>query len=134
MKSRFISANQVEMFLKRDDHVLVMFASLRVESKVVVVYMLVVCEFSDIFLEDISDLSSEHEVEFAINLVHGTIPVSMASYRRSVPELRKLKKQLEELLEKKFVTPSMPLQAALVLLVKEKRQEHEIMHGLSTVE
>jgi len=48
----------------------------------------------------------EREVEFYIDLVPGTKPVSMTPYRMSASELAELKKQLEDLLEKKFVRPS----------------------------
>ncbi|MCI93345.1 cellular nucleic acid-binding protein, partial [Trifolium medium] len=56
--------------------------------------------------DDISDLPPEREVEFAIDVVPGTSPISMAPYRMSTAELEKLKEQLEELLEKRFVRPS----------------------------
>lgn len=58
--SRFIFANQVDMSLKQEDQVLVMF-SLKVEDKAEIVN-LVVCEFSDIFPNDIGDLSLDRKV------------------------------------------------------------------------
>ncbi|MCI69594.1 cellular nucleic acid-binding protein, partial [Trifolium medium] len=66
----------------------------------------VVCEFPDVFLEDVSDVPPEREVEFTIDLVPGTSPISIAPCRMSASELNELKKQLEELLEKKFIRPS----------------------------
>ncbi|XP_058783872.1 uncharacterized protein LOC131658615 [Vicia villosa] len=48
------------------------------------------------------------------------VPVSMAPYRMSASEFAELKKQLEELLEKKFVIPSLSPWGAPVLLVKKK--------------
>ncbi|XP_058733304.1 uncharacterized protein LOC131604906 [Vicia villosa] len=56
----------------------------------------VVCEFPDVFLEDVISLPPEREVEFSIDLVLGTAPVSIAPYRMSLVELRELKSQLEE--------------------------------------
>ncbi|MCI25031.1 cellular nucleic acid-binding protein, partial [Trifolium medium] len=56
--------------------------------------------------DDIAYLLPEREVEFTIDLVPGTSPVSMAPYRMSALELGEQKKQLEELLEKKFIRPS----------------------------
>nr|KYP72694.1 Transposon Ty3-I Gag-Pol polyprotein [Cajanus cajan] len=50
----------------------------------------------------------------------GTGPISMAPYRMSPSELAELKKQLEELLEKQFIRPSVSLWGAPVLLVKKK--------------
>ncbi|XP_058762994.1 uncharacterized protein LOC131636407 [Vicia villosa] len=53
----------------------------------------VVCEFSDVFLEDVTSLPPEREVEFSIDLVSGTAPVSVSPYRMSPAELRELKSQ-----------------------------------------
>ena len=55
-----------------------------------------------------------------IDLVPGTRPISMAPYRMSTSELSELKKQLEELLEKKFVRTSVSPWGAPVLLVNKK--------------
>ncbi|XP_050920002.1 uncharacterized protein LOC127137594 [Lathyrus oleraceus] len=120
MDSRFVSASQVEMSLREDDQVLVMFASLRVESDVVASDMHVVCEFPGVFPEDICDLPTEREVEFTIDLVLPTRPVSMTPYKMSTSELSELKIQLEGLLEKEFVRPSVLLWGTSVLLVKKK--------------
>ncbi|MCI65925.1 RNA-directed DNA polymerase (Reverse transcriptase), partial [Trifolium medium] len=80
----------------------------------------VVCEFANVFPDDISNLPPEREVEFSINVVPGTSPISMAPYQMSAAELEKLKVQLEELLEKRFVRPSVSPWGAPVLLVKKK--------------
>ena len=50
--------------------------------------------------EEVLGLPPEREVEFSIDLVPGTGPISIAPYRMSPVELSELKKQLEELLEK----------------------------------
>jgi len=60
------------------------------------------------------------KVEFAIDLVPGTSPISIVPYRMSASELEELKKQLEELLEKQFIRPSVSPWGAPVLLVKKK--------------
>ncbi|MCI38633.1 enzymatic polyprotein [Trifolium medium] len=83
-----------------------MFASLKLESGVKMEELPIVCEFPDVFAGDVSDLPPKREMEFAIDLIPGTGPISMAPYRMSVSELKELKKQLEELLEKKFIRPS----------------------------
>ncbi|XP_058765537.1 uncharacterized protein LOC131639035 [Vicia villosa] len=80
----------------------------------------VVCEFPDVFPEDDTSLPPEKEVEFSIDLVPGTAPVSIAPYRMSPAELRELKSQLEELIAKHFIRPSVSLWGAPVLLVKKK--------------
>ena len=75
--------------------VFMMFASLKESSEKEVSDLPVVQEFLEFF-------SKRHyrEVEFAIDLVPGTSPISIALYRMSASELGELKKQLEELLEK----------------------------------
>ena len=59
-------------------------------------------------------------MDFAIDLVPGTSPISTAPYRMSASELGELKKLLEELLEKQFTKPSVSQWGAMVLLVKKK--------------
>ena len=81
-------------------------ASLSVENQAVIDKLQVVCEFPEVFPDEIPDVPPEREVEFSIDLVPGTKPVSMAPYRMSASELAELKKQLEDLLDKKFVRPS----------------------------
>ncbi|MCI66659.1 cellular nucleic acid-binding protein, partial [Trifolium medium] len=71
------------------------------EEKSEVGALSVVCEFPDVFPDDISDLPPKREVEFSIDVIPGTSPISMAPYLMSAAELEKLKEQLEELLEKR---------------------------------
>ena len=54
--------------------------------------LLVVNKFPEVFPEDVSELPPETEVEFAIDLIPGTSPASMAPYRTSASELSELKK------------------------------------------
>jgi hypothetical protein len=65
--------------------------------------ILVVCEFSDVFLEDLPGLPPEIAVEFMIELKPGTAPISRRSYRMPANELAELKTQLQDLLEKGFI-------------------------------
>lgn len=58
----------------------VMFASLKVEGEPKVTNQSVVCEFPDVFRDDISDLPPERKVEFAIDLVLGTRHMSIEPY------------------------------------------------------
>jgi hypothetical protein len=68
--------------------------------------ILVVCEFPDVFSEDLPGLPLEREVEFVIELKPGTTPISRRSYRMPPNELAGLKTQLQDLLEKWFIRPS----------------------------
>ena len=51
----------------------------------------VVCEFSNIFLKDLSGLPSIRAVEFSIELVSGTSPILICPYRIAPTELIELK-------------------------------------------
>jgi hypothetical protein len=66
----------------------------------------IVSEFPDVFPEELPGLPSERKVEFSIELITGTTPISKRAYRVSGPELVKLKKQIDELLEKGYIRPS----------------------------
>ena len=80
----------------------------------------VVREFPDVFPDDIAGLPPEREVEFTIDLILRTEPISIPPYRMAPAELRELKAQLEEFLSKGFIRPSISPWGALVLLVKKK--------------
>ena len=80
----------------------------------------VVREFLDLFPDDIAGLPPKREVEFTIDLIPGSEPISIPPYRMAPAELRELKAQLEELLSKGFIRPSISPWGAPVLLVKKK--------------
>ena len=63
----------------------------------------VVKEFPYVFLEELSGILPEREVDMSIEVVHGTTPISRAPYRMSPTELKELKTQLQELLDKGFI-------------------------------
>ncbi|XP_058189315.1 uncharacterized protein LOC131306903 [Rhododendron vialii] len=63
----------------------------------------VVCEYEDVFPEELPGLPPPRELDFTIELQPSTAPISMASYRMALAELRELKTQLQELLEKGFI-------------------------------
>lgn len=51
----------------------------------------VVCEYSDVFPEDLVSLPPHRQIEFSIDLVPGTTPISMAPYRFVPAKLSELK-------------------------------------------
>jgi hypothetical protein len=80
----------------------------------------VVSEFPDVFLEDLLGMPPERKVEFAIELLPSTAPISKRAYRVSGLELDELKKQIDELSEKGCIRPSTSPWAAPVLFVEKK--------------
>jgi hypothetical protein len=81
--------------------------------------ILVVCEYPDVFSSDYSRLPPQREVELGIECVPGTNPISKAPYRMASSELKELKEQLQELLDKGFIRPSILPWGVLVLFVKK---------------
>lgn len=115
-----MSTEQVDEFVKDEAEVFKILASMKIERKVTINELSVVCDFPKVFPNDIGDLSLECEVEFFIDLVPDTSHVPMVPCSMYVSELSELKKQLEELLERKVVRPSISLWGVSVLLVKKK--------------
>ncbi|KAA3466761.1 DNA/RNA polymerases superfamily protein [Gossypium australe] len=77
-------------------------------------------DFPDVFPEELPGLPPSREVEFGIELIPGTAPVTIAPYRMVPKELTELKAQIQELLDYGFIRPSMSPWGALVLFVKKK--------------
>jgi hypothetical protein len=82
----------------------------------------VVLEFPDVFPIDLPGLPPERDVEFVIELKPGTAPISTRSYRMSPNELAELKAQLQDLLEKGFISPSSSPRGCPAIFVKKKDQ------------
>ncbi|KAL4030754.1 hypothetical protein IC575_009005 [Cucumis melo] len=80
----------------------------------------VVRDYPDVFPEELPGLPPHREVDFAIELEPGTVPISRAPYRMAPAELKELKVQLQELLDKGFIRPSVSPWGAPVLFVKKK--------------
>jgi hypothetical protein len=80
----------------------------------------VVLEFPDVFPKDLPGMPPKRKVEFAIELLPGTTPISKRAYRVSGPELVEFKKQIDELSEKGYIRPSTSPWAAPVLFVEKK--------------
>ncbi|WVZ63525.1 hypothetical protein U9M48_013150 [Paspalum notatum var. saurae] len=69
-----------------------------------------------------SGLPPDRDVEFRIDLVPGTSPVSRRPYRMALDELRELKVQLQEQLDKGFIRPSSSPWGCPALFVEKKDQ------------
>nr|GEU50030.1 putative reverse transcriptase domain-containing protein [Tanacetum cinerariifolium] len=80
----------------------------------------IVSEFPDVFPDELPGIPSVREVEFNIELIPGAEPISKAPYRMALIELKELKDQLQELLERGFIRPSVSPWGAPVLFVKKK--------------
>lgn len=79
-----------------------------------------VSEFPDIFLDDLHGVPLNREIEFGIDLVLNTHPIVIPPSRMALTELRELKEQLKDFLDKGFTLPSVSLWDAPVLFVRKK--------------
>ena len=79
-----------------------------------------VSDFLEVFPEEFPGLPPQREIEVAIDVVPGATPASITPYRMAPVELKELKLQLQELLEKRFIRPSVSPWGAPVLFVKKK--------------
>ena len=101
--SNVISAMQARRFLRKGYEA---FLALVLDSKrgqVNLEDIPVVKEFPNVFLEELPGLPPEREVDISIEVLHGTTLISRAPYRIAPTQLKELKTQLYELLDKGFV-------------------------------
>nr|GFA80498.1 putative reverse transcriptase domain-containing protein [Tanacetum cinerariifolium] len=80
----------------------------------------VICNFHEVFPDDLPGLPPPRQVEFKIKLIPGAAPVARAPYHLAPSELKELSDQLKELSEKGFIRPSSSPWGAPVLFVKKK--------------
>ena len=79
-----------------------------------------VCEFPDVFSDELPGLPPNRDVEFKIELVLGTTPISRSPYRMPPNEIAELKIELQELLDKGLIQPSSSPWGCSALFVKKK--------------
>ena len=79
-----------------------------------------VCEYEDVFPNELPRLPSHRDVDFVIELHLGTSPIYVTPHRMASIELHELKVQLKELLDKGFIRPSTSPWGTPVLFAKKK--------------
>ena len=90
----------------------------------------VVCEYVDVFPDELPGLPPQRVVDFDIELHPGTLPISMTPHRMAPVKLQELNIQLQELLDKGFIRPSTSPWGAPVLL--RKRRKRPFDYALTT--
>ena len=86
---------------------------------------LVLRKFPDVFPDELLELPTPRKIDFALELEPDTTSISRAPYRMALAELKELKVQLQELLDKGCIQPSVSPWRAPVLFVKK---QDESMH------
>ena len=79
-----------------------------------------VCEYEDVFSDELPGLPLHRDVNFVIELHPGTSPISMTPHRMAPIELQELKVQIHDLLDRGFIRPSTSPWASPVLFAKKK--------------
>nr|GEZ54560.1 putative reverse transcriptase domain-containing protein [Tanacetum cinerariifolium] len=87
-----------------------------------------ICDFPEVFPDDLTGLPHVCEIEFRIDLIPGALPVVKSPYRLAPSEMQELSNQLKELQEKGFIRPSHSPWGAHVLFVKKKDEEEHEAH------
>jgi hypothetical protein len=77
-------------------------------------------EYPNVFPEDLPGMPPDRDIEFIIELLPGTPPISNRPYRMPVNKLVELKKQIAELQSKGFICPSSSPWGAPVLFMEKK--------------
>ncbi|XP_070010562.1 uncharacterized protein [Nicotiana sylvestris] len=80
----------------------------------------IVNEFPGVFPEDLPGIPPDREIDFGIDLLPGTKPISIPPYRMAPAQLKELKVQLKDLLDKGFIRPSVSPWGTPVLFVRKK--------------
>ena len=80
----------------------------------------VVCEYPDVFPEELPGMPPDRDIEFIIELVPGTGPIAQKPYRMNPQELEELKKQLDDMLRKGLIRPSASPWGSPVIFVDKR--------------
>ncbi|GJR68780.1 putative reverse transcriptase domain-containing protein [Tanacetum coccineum] len=91
----------------------------------------VIHDFLEVFPKELPGLPPPRQVEFRIDLVPGAAPVTHAPYRLAPSKMKELLVQLQELMEKGFIRPSLSLLGPPVLFVKKKDGSLGCLQGSS---
>ncbi|GJR98422.1 putative reverse transcriptase domain-containing protein [Tanacetum coccineum] len=126
---KVISCIKARKYIERGCHLLLAHVTEKEKSEKRLEDVPVICDFPEVFPDDLPGLPPSRQVEFKIDLVPGAAPVARAPYRLAPSEMKELSEQLKELLEKGFIRPSSSPWGAPVLFVKKKDGSF-LMHRL----
>ena len=115
-----ISATSARRFVSKGAYCFLAYLINKPELQPKIEEVKVVRDFKGVFPEKLDSLPPEREIEFSIDLVPDTMPLSKAPYRMAPAELKELKMQLQDLLDSGFIRPSSSPWGSPVLFVKKK--------------
>nr|ABD91504.1 putative polyprotein [Oryza sativa Indica Group] len=94
----------------------------QIEAEIPVVTKEKICEYPEVFPEDLTTMPPKREIEFRIDLAPGTAPIYKRPYRMAANELAEVKKQVDEQLQKGYIRPSTSPWGAPVIFVEKKNK------------
>ncbi|GKE51517.1 putative reverse transcriptase domain-containing protein, partial [Tanacetum coccineum] len=103
---KVISCIKARKYIERGCHLLLAHVTEKEKSEKRLEDVPVICDFPEVFPDDLPGLPPSRQVEFKIDLVPGAALVARAPYRLAPSEMKELSEQLKELLEKGFIRPS----------------------------
>ncbi|KAA3484460.1 Gag protease polyprotein [Gossypium australe] len=104
--SAVISSLLTQKYLRKGYDAYLAFMMNTKETELKIKSVPTVCKYPDVFQEELPRLPPIREIDFGIKLALGTTPISIAPYRMAPTELKELKAQLQELMDKGFARPS----------------------------
>nr|GEY81342.1 putative reverse transcriptase domain-containing protein [Tanacetum cinerariifolium] len=117
---KVISCIKVRKYIERGFQLFIAQVTEKEPSKKRLQDVPVICNFPEVFPDDLPGLPPPPRVEFKIELIPRAAPVARAPYRMAPSKLKELSDQLKELSEKGFIRPSCLPWGAPVLFVKKK--------------
>nr|GEY25510.1 reverse transcriptase domain-containing protein [Tanacetum cinerariifolium] len=117
---KVISCIKARKYIERGSQLFVAQVTKKVPVKKQLQDVPVICNFLEVFPDDLPGLPPPRQVEFKIELIPSIAPVAYAPYRLSSSELKELSDQLKELFEKGFIHPSSSPWGDPMLFVKKK--------------
>ncbi|XP_071933715.1 uncharacterized protein [Coffea arabica] len=106
VSSKLVSEIRVRKLLSKEAQGYLAFLINTPGDKMKLEDVLVVNEFSDVFPDELKSMPPEREIEFKIDLVLETALIAKTPYRMAPAELKELKLQLQDLLERGFIRES----------------------------
>ncbi|XP_070034688.1 uncharacterized protein [Nicotiana tomentosiformis] len=88
--------------------------------------VMVVREFPEVFPTNLTGMPFDRDIDIFIDLVLGTKPISIPLYHMAPFELKELKEQLQDFLEKGFIRPSVSPCGEPMMFVKKKEESMRI--------
>ena len=128
LSSNMISAMKAQRMLRKGCQGYLAYVVETENEGILVDEIPIVREFPNVFPNDIAGLPLDREVEFTIDLIPETEPISIPPYTMAPAKLRELKAQLEELLNKVFIRSSISPTGSSSFLREKERWEFPVVY------